>query len=993
MNATARKTPPRKQSPADPLLVRLLPLLVLASGASALIYESLWMRSFGLIFGNTTYAVSVILATFMGGMAIGSFVAVRLPFKRILHSYALVELAIGLTALASYFALQALPGWYAAMVGAHAGPALELLLRVLLAAVIILPTTFFAGMTFPLLVEFLTRRTKDLHANLSFLYFINTLGGAIGTFAGVFLLLPKLGVFGATLVGVALNLVVALAVRLLAGGVPESAPDAPAPAPATAATAAKQPRLHALFFTLALASGFISFGLENLWTRSYALIIGSSVYAFNLMLLSVLLGIITGTFIYERVHRRIGRSGLWIAVLLLAMGGLILLDVWVIGRLPLVFFTLMKKVAASFASYQLLGFGLCFLTMLPITVLFGFLFPLLAHQVREAGLGAKEISGKLYGWNTLGAIGGAFLTGFVLIPLSGVQGPYAWLAGIALLLGWLMLARSLAWRRPLAVGGGVALAALVVALGVAYRPWDRLLMTTGMYQYGLEWRAADADATTLLDGLRKVREVQYYKEGRECTVSVTKDGDDFFLAVNGKIDAGTGLSDTITQKLIAHVPLMLHPDPKTALVIGWGSGGTSGAAAMYPLQSIDCVEIEPAVYDARGYFSAINHDVDRDPRLKIIYKDGRNHLLASRKRYDVIMSEPSNPWVSGVNNLFTDDCYRIVKAHLGDGGIFCQWFHYYNMTLADIKVQTRTFLSVFPEASCWVIPPTLTGDGSNKLTGDMLFIGSAQPHPVDYRRLERMFGDERIGQDLAATGVIPDALSFATNQTLLREDMVRFAGDGPLNTDNTPWIEIQAPKGMYAASPAESQERGAVIMAALEQAGSSSLPRLVNFAPLAAGAPVAARVQALVELGGIYQFKSMFAKATLVLDEALRLDPGNALACTTRGEVACITGRFREGEADCLRAIALDPALKRPYEILGSVYLQRKDYAKAREICDRLLAQFPDDALACYGKAYALAQEGNLTAALEYAAKARAMDPGSEMIGRLYNQLVQAVGR
>ena len=182
-------------------------------------------------------------------------------------------------------------------------------------------------------------------------------------------------------------------------------------------------------------------------------------------------------------------------------------------------------------------------------------------------------------------------------------------------------------------------------------------------------------------------------------------------------------------------------------------------------------------------------------------------------------------------------------------------------------------------------------------------------------------------------------------------------------------------------------------MAALEQAGSSSLPRLVNFAPLAAGAPVAARVQALVELGGIYQFKSMFAKATLVLDEALRLDPGNAPAHATRGEVACITGRFQEGEADCLRAIALDPALKRPYEILGSVYLQRKDYAKAREICDRLLAQFPDDALACYGKAYALAQEGNLTAALEYATKARAMDPGSEMIGRLYNQLVQAVGR
>ena len=991
MNATARKSPPRPQTTAAPTLVRLLPLLVLASGASALIYESLWMRSFGLIFGNTTYAVSVILATFMGGMAIGSFVAVRLPFKRILNSYALVELAIGLTALASYFALQAMPGWYAAMVGAQAGPALELLLRVLLAAVIILPTTFCAGMTFPLLVEFLTRRTRDLHANLSFLYFVNTLGGAIGTFLGVFLLLPRLGVFGATLVGVALNLVVALTVRLLAGRVQEGEPAAPAPA--TTATPAPQPRLHALFFTLALASGFISFGLENLWTRSYALIIGSSVYAFNLMLLSVLLGIITGTFIYERTHRRIKRSSLWIAAVLLAMGALILLNVWVIGRLPLVFFMLMKKVTAAFGAYQFLGFGLCFLTMLPITVLFGFLFPLLAHQVKEAGLGAKEISGKLYGWNTIGAIGGAFLTGFVLIPLSGIQGPYVWLAGLALLLGWLMLARGLAWRRPLAVGGGVALAALVIGLGVGYRPWDRLLMTTGMYQYGLDWRTTAADATTLLDGLRKVRDVQYYREGRECTVSVTKEGSDFFLAVNGKIDAGTGLSDTITQKLIAHVPLMLHPDPKTALVIGWGSGCTAGAAAMYPLQSIDCVEIEPAVYDTRGYFSAINHDVDRDPRLKIIYKDGRNHLLASRKRYDVIMSEPSNPWVSGVNNLFTTDCYRIVKEHLNDGGIFCQWFHYYNMTLADIKVQARTFLSVFPEASCWVIPPTPTGDGSNKLTGDMLFIGSLQSHVLDYRRLERMFGDARIRQDFAATGAIPSALAFATIQTLSREDMIRFAGDGQLNTDNTPWIEIQAPKGMYSASQAASQELGATIMAALEQAGSSAVPRLANYAPLAAGAPVAARVQALVELGGIYQFNSRFTKATQVLDEALRLDPNNAQACMIRGEIACIAGNFPAGEADCLRAIALDPTIKRPYEILGSAYINRRDFAKAREICGRLIEQFPDDALAHYGMAYALAQEGNLAAALEYATKARGMDPGSEMIGRLFNQLVQAVKR
>jgi spermidine synthase len=998
MAAISTPAAPPRVDRGRPLLLKLLPVLVAASGASALIYESLWMRSFGLIFGNTTYAVSVILATFMGGMAAGSFLATRLKLNRILVVYAMVELAIGLTALGSFFVLRELPDGYAAVLGGSASPAMEVFLRILLASVIILPTTLFAGMTFPLLVEFLTRRTRDLRANLSFLYFVNTLGGAVGAFACVFVLLPAAGVFAATLTAVALNLTVGILVWIFSASAGEDAPSSAAPVPAAASAPASSPVEPAAgrgagrwFLSLAFASGFVSFSLETLWTRSYALVIGSSVYAFNIMLISVLLGIIIGTYVYEKVFPRIRRSSLWIACLLLAMGVFILIGVAVIGRLPVVFFWFMKAVPVSFGAYQAIGFGICFLTMLPVTALFGFLFPLFIHQAREGGHTAQELSGKLYGWNTLGAIAGALLTGFLFIPLSGLQTPYVWMSGVVLLLGWLVLGPALSFPVPVRAAGAVVLLAPVVLLSLWYKPWDPLTITSGIYKYGIEFRNLDTGAGKLFEQLRQTREVLFYSEGRECTVTVTRTVNENYLAVNGKGDASTDLKDAVTQKLIAHVPLMLHPDPRTALIIGWGSGCTAGTAGMYDLEAIECAEIEPACFEARQYFTAVNRHIDRDPRFHIVFKDGRNYLLTSRKKYDVIMSEPSNPWISGINNLFTADCYRIILSHLDRNGIFCQWFHFYDMNLEDIRVQIRTFLSVFPEASLWSIPSVITAGGNSSVVGDILLIGSREPVVPDFRRMESRFAVPAIGEDLFATGVLLDPLSFISSLIMLREDMARFAGNGPLNTDDTPWIEIQGPKGLYFLSKEAEDRKLFTIFKSFESSSAFVAPPVVHYPPLAPDAPADTRARALVELGRAYQKRIMFAKAQAAFREAVRLDPAYAPAYAALGNNQCLLGNdVEEGIKNSLQAIRLDPTLKHPHEVLATIYLQRQDFQKAGEICRTLIERFPAEYSGYYGMAYILARQGDVDGARGFAARAYELNPEAEAVRNLYAQVQQA---
>jgi spermidine synthase len=934
-----------------PAFVKSVPCLAFVSGAAALTYESLWMRSFGLIFGVTTHAVSVTLCTFMGGLALGSFIVSRLTVRRVLMTYAAVEAAIGVSALLTQPILRGLPRWYGAMLEGRALPAgMETGLRFAAAASVVLVPTLLLGATFPLLVEALARAGRGFHVSLGRLYLVNTLGGAAGVALGAFVLLPAIGVGGTFLVAASLNLAVGAVAFLGARGVaPGIAPGiAPgfAPGAGDATPGGRRAALPAAFVMAAVTTGACSFGLEILWTRSLALVIGSSIYSFNLMLLAFLLGIVLGTAIYDRLRPRIVRPALWLAATLAGVGMLVLADLVIVGWLPLLFFDLMRVIPAGFLAHQAAGFGLCLLAMLPVTIAFGFSFPLLVHLVAMGPRTPQQVSGLLYAWNTTGAIAGALATSFVLVPTTGMQASFVWMAALPFLAGVVLLAGARDWSAAVRAAAFVAPGLVLFLLGWTWRPWDLRLMTAGVYKNAPAWLpSAQPGFFWLRDELRRTGDLLLYEEGREAVVSAVRTGEDVEIVVNGKSDGGTSRWDSITQRLLAHVPLMLHPDPRRVLVIGWGSGGTSGSAALYPLTDLHVVEIEPAVFEAAPLFAAVNRDVEHDPRFRITFEDARAVLLASPATYDVIISEPSNPWISGVSNLFTGDFYRLVLPRLAENGILCQWFHYYNMSLDDVRTQVRTFTDVFPYAALWVVPPTRSEAGTTVVSGDLLLIGSTSPILLDLDRARRRISDPVIKADLAAAG-IDDAIDLMTDQVMDRDDLAAFAGAGPRNTDDRPLIEFSAPRGLFLSTNANAEMYNRLVAG-----GRAPFPPLVNEPSLDPQAPPHEGAAVRVRIALALYRKGMLAKASLLLQDALTLDPGSGPAHAALGEIRYVSGPREAGVPLLEQAIGEDPNLDRPYTLLGFYYYDRRDLKAARRMFDALTERFPSDANGFYGRA------------------------------------------
>lgn len=908
--------------------VRPLAVLVFASGAAGLVYESLWLRSFGLVFGNTTDAVAVVLATFMTGLAAGSAASARRLFAAPLRAYALVEMGIAGTALVTRLLLGALPRFYATIdpVGGRAGA--DLLVRAFAAAIVLLPTTFLLGATVPLAVEVRSRNGGDVPQSLGRLYLVNTLGGALGVALGPFVLLPALGVTG--------TFVAAAFVNFLVGAIAwRSSQDEALPAPVADARPAEAWTADAravLFAGLAAASGAFTFGIEVIWTRSLALVVGSSVYAFASMLLAVLLGIATGALVYEHVRPRVARPALTLGALFLAGGLLALLSAIVVGRLPAAFLFLMKALPVSFAAHTLAGIALALVALLPVTTLLGISFPLLLH-LAEGG-GALRRTGRLYAWNTAGAVAGALVADLVLVGRTGLEGSYLVLAGVLLAASAAAITSARRTRLAMSAASAAAVLFLAVVLAPRFRPWERVAMTAGVYQYGLEWK--DRPGFRLRD-LARERRLLFYEEGREAVVAVAERAGSTrrFLSVNGKTDAGSGAEDVLTQKFIAHVPLLLHEAPRSALVVGWGAGATAASAALYPLERLECVEIEPATYRAAPLFAELSGRVRDDPRFRMVFRDGRTHLLRTRDRFDVMVSEPSNPWITGVANLFTREFYEIALARLAPRGVFGQWFHYYRLEPRDVKIELHTFASVFPHVSLWLVPP-LRGEGGPGLAADVLLVGSREPQVLDWPRLAGAFRGAP-GADLRGTGVLADEASLVAAWTL-DDDAVRayvkdpaFPRETPLNTDDYPAIELGAPRR--------------------------------NVMPTA---DVVRQARA--------QYESFVAAATL--PPIVGLEEGKAAGFWyALGKRYSETAQPGRAVAALERAVAADPALEDAHELLGHLYLDGRDFAKAERAHRDFLRLQPERVDAWLRFAAVLARQSKWRDAAEALHRARALDP------------------
>jgi predicted membrane-bound spermidine synthase len=529
-------------------------------------------------------------------------------------------------------------------------------------------------------------------------------------------------------------------------------------------------------------SGAAAMVYQVLWSRALAIVLGSSVYSFALILLAFLIGLGAGAAIVARLSARTRRPVAWLAGVHLGVVATTLASSALLDKLPAAFLAMLRGGTFSVDGILFSQFLLAALAVLPATLCMGGVMPL---TVRIYTAGAERVGrdvGDAYAMNTLGAIAGSFGAGFVVLPVLGLErGLHAAVVASALVAA--AVAAVAEWRLPVRrLVAPVALAAALTLVMVLPR-WDLGHFQAGLFRVSIAKEIVES-------GKWAVPELLYYKDGIATTVSVEKWGKHLALKNNGKVDASNG-DDMPTQIMVGLMPLLFHPQaldhPPRMAVIGYGSGVTAGAATQFPIGHADVVELEPEiVYAAGRWFSEVNHRPDQDPRVRIILGDGRNFLTQADDKYDVIISEPSNPWITGVSSLFTRDYWTLARGRLADDGVFCQWAQLYELSPRNIKTILRTFASVFPYTYVF---------SAEDLSSDVILVAANHPLGLDRARLQRNFANPTLRKELERADVhsADDLLAYVL---LTPEEIPAFTAGAEVNTDDNALIEFAAPRDL-----------------------------------------------------------------------------------------------------------------------------------------------------------------------------------------------------
>ena len=755
-------------------MIVFLLLLFFLSGTSALLYQVAWVRVLGPVFGVTVYAVGTVLAAFMAGLALGSYVSGRLADRSSspLRVYGLVEMGIGATALLTLPAFAALPEVYRGLYDLLLGhPWAVAALRAVLAFVILVVPTSLMGATLPIMVRSSLLRAGPLSRHIALFYAVNTAGAVAGTLAAGFYLIGSIGVAATILLAASLNLVLGLSALAASFRVAARVPaEATREAP-MAAGPTPGPRGDAAILVVYGLSGFCALAYEVAWTRALVMFFDNSIYAFAIMLATVLAGIAVGSYAVNPLLQRRANWLFAFAVLELAVGATALLSVLLLSRMRGVV-ALLAQLSAGLlnaeGSYVFLA-TVSFVTIFPTTFLLGVLFPVVARIYAPQAARVGRRLGQLYAANVTGAIFGSLAASFVLVPTLGSQRTLEGLAAANLGLGALLLA--LARPAPAALRIGLALG---TAGGLALF----LLTVPDMYQRILRGRFPD-------------HEILWYQESAESTVTVVKNPEgEKILYVNARGQASTSSYLVRFHRQMAHLPVLLHPDPRRALVVGLGGGATAGAIALHEGVHVDVVELSPGVPPATALLSEINDGVLERPNVRLRVDDGRNYLLLTANRYDIITGDVFLPFDAGSAYIYAAEYFQLARQSLTDDGFVAQWLPPFNDTV--YRLVLRTFLSTFPHVTLW-------------LNGDLL-IGSNQPLRVDPAVLAQRVRQPALREVLPTLGLqTPEAILGQFNAST--EELREYAGSGLVISDDRPVIEYYRGLPMDPSPPDLSRYR------------------------------------------------------------------------------------------------------------------------------------------------------------------------------------------
>jgi spermidine synthase len=921
-----------KKPTASPRLFWLASLLFFISGGTGLAYQIIWFRRFSHVWGSSSLAFAAVGGSFLFGLGLGAYLFGRVTdrLERPLRWYGVCELLIGTLALLIPLEIS---GLVAASVGLYSAipeqPLLRFLVQFVITLMVIGPPCALMGGTLPLLIRQLTTRDGSLDQATGWLYAINTFGAAIGCYLTGFHLLPSLGVLWTNYTAAAINIAIGLVSILASLGAARNTAARRTTAVAHADALPGQFSLARLYAAAAM-TGSAALVLEMTWSRQLALILGGSTYAFTATLFVVLSGIGLGSLVFHAGLRRWASSpntmvGIIGLLVIATLAGKLLLPALSLSMAP--------ENVRDMRGDQFWNGILCVavsaaLELVP-AIAMGLLFPMFISMTKVGAAHVGAAVGNVYAFNTMGSIAGATLTALVLFPRIGTSGAMA-LAAALYVLSMLLV---VAWRsRPdafRALGAAGVGCAAVVAIA---RPIDPRLTNTGLYIYGDPVVTYGSE-----DWISKITP-QYFREGASSNVLVnTLDTGAISLRVNGKVDASNG-SDMVTQLGLAYFARLFQPEAKEVLVIGFGSGCTSGSSLLFPDTRVTCCEIEPAVFEATGQFADYNHrpqektrawlaaqnselpsesqltpsQIDGQARFSMIFGDGRMAVQAADRRYDLIISEPSNPWLAGVSNLFTQEFFRSARRALKDGGVLAQWIQTYNFTLSDYLMIVRTLRSEFPHFGV-----ILLGGGL-----DTILLASTEPlmpGAADLAAVQQIVdGSPEIRSDLKRWFGTTDVRHLYVQNYQLGEDqlnrLVSRDRSQELNTDLHLRLEFDAPLHLFGKlSPRNSATMG--LLSAVDEKWTERVASAAGMAPTSA------------------QFM-------LILAERIFNRGGNSAITPAERKSA----EYDKAIAQLQKALEIDPKLTEAYRLLARTLDARERWIEAAAAYRRLLQLADDDA-------------------------------------------------
>lgn len=744
----------------------MLPIFVL-SGFSGLVLEVIWVRLASLALGVTIHAVAIVVAAFMAGLAIGSYLFGRIAdaHRPRLAMYSALEGGIAILGLGVTWLLQQMPRWMAALGVGGSGPST---IEAVLVFLLVLPPCILMGATLPVLCRTLAD-SAGASRWVGWLYGSNTLGAVAGAFLTDFALIPSIGVTRAAVTAVACSSMAALSSLVIARQWPAGAAD-------TASRPGRQsgPAPWPLYVAYGI-SGFAALGFQVTWTRLFLMYMPGRVFVFSLILTTFLAGLAVGSAAAARWAARscrpatvlVGMQALltWTAlagVLWINFADRSLMTPTVAGPL-MAAARLGAAGTIGFRFDMLQGMGRAVALFALPTLLMGAIFPFVSRVALDERGGTGRPIGELYAANTVGAIAGSIAVGFWILPGWGAQGTLLWLAALvvvaAALTGW--------YARPRVTAAGLAALSAIACVAFALLPSDTLIRLLYLAQHSRHFAVERS-------------QVRMLKEGPYGTVTVIETPRGPGLLVDSVYMMGGNLEAQRYASLEGHLPVLLHPNPHQALVIGFGLGMSMGAVSLHPsMERTRGVELNPTVLETAPWFRSVNYDVLHRPRTEVVIGDGRNYLLRSHDRFDVMTFEPPPPVNAGVSNLYSQEFYRLCRDHLTTQGVVAQWLPLTPLGDDGARMVIHTFQSVFPFATLW------QGSPSN-----LVLVGSVSPLTIDANRLLDAFRHPELGKALRSIG-LEDDLSLLGTFLHGPEGLQSYAGQAPIVTDDRPWLEYR----------------------------------------------------------------------------------------------------------------------------------------------------------------------------------------------------------